>query len=789
MRSLLRLAGLAAAAVSIVASHRPMTPLSRHLHREWKKLLPRAPTDELPIYDDTPSAQAPKHNVWAQLTNDENQAVWDLLHDPASGLNLTYWDDATQSDNYVFLMETVPQNKSSVLPYLEGTGPEPPKYCRVIIFEGGRPEPRSQEYSVGPIPVSSDTRIQPLDYLYNGGRGGAVPFNSRVFDDKRITASAPLIDGSMANISDITIGLFGRAYYGANDDATNLTVATGTPSSFESRTVMVLMFRHTGPSAYMQPIDFYFLFDASGTDSSKYHVVGYVTKERFFETAGALREAYQNGELTQEFPQQDDGSWVLMDRKPEMGTRDLDDRIAPMTLSLGGKRYRLDREQQYFEYLGWSFYYSYTATLGVLLYDIRFKGERIMYELSMQEATSQYGGYQPKAASTMYQDTHFTMGAQIGALLEGYDCPFGSTMLDMFAHELNSTIVRPNTVCVFERDPDVPLSRHRYEVMGDGDNMFDFDYLGVVKDSILTMRYVSTIGNYDYMFDYSFHVDGSISVDVRASGFLQASPLYADQTSRWGPRVQQGTQGSFHEHVLTFKADFDLIDTANSLQQTRVVVKNQSQPWFKNLGYFSQIELETSMVETETRTDYASNGQTMYCIVNENRKNEWDTVRGYRIIPGLNPVRLSIEDSPFSYRNTEFAKMHLAISQQHDTEPLANSFQNANAPYDPQQDFSKFFDGESIRGEDLVVWFNLGMHHFTRSEDVPVTLASEAHSSIMFSPQNFFDKSQDGDLMNRRWVTVTPNYTLEVDNYGVSLPNGQITIREPGLDLTEQYYL
>jgi primary-amine oxidase len=39
----------------------------------------------------------------------------------------------------------------------------------------------------------------------------------------------------------------------------------------------------------------------------------------------------------------------------------------------------------------------------------------------------------------------------------------------------------------------------------------------------------------------------------------------------------------------------------------------------------------------------------------------------------------------------------------------------------PQQDFSKFFDGESIDNEDLVVWFNLGMHHFTRSEDVPVS--------------------------------------------------------------------
>lgn len=68
-----------------------------------------------------------------------------------------------------------------------------------------------------------------------------------------------------------------------------------------------------------------------------------------------------------------------------------------------------------------------------------------------------------------------------------------------------------------------------------------------------------------------------------------------------------------------------------------------------------------------------------------------------------------------------FAKTHLAVSRQHDTEVFANSVQNANVPAAPQQDFSKFFDGESVDDEDLVVWFNLGMHHFTRSEDVPVT--------------------------------------------------------------------
>jgi primary-amine oxidase len=123
--------------------------------------------------------------------------------------------------------------------------------------------------------------------------------------------------------------------------------------------------------------------------------------------------------------------------------------------------------------------------------------------------------------------------------------------------------------------------------------------------------------------------------------------------------------------------------------------------------------------------------------------------------------------------------------------------QNANLPAAPQQDFTKFFDGESIEDEDLVVWFNLGMHHFTRSEDVPVlmlmcmntksprllsqvTLYTEAYSSIVFAPQNFFDRAQDGDLLNRRWMEVNSSTgELTFETYGVGSETCPVILHEP----------
>ncbi|KAF2835503.1 primary-amine oxidase [Patellaria atrata CBS 101060] len=733
------------------------------------------------ITSEAPTVSAPKTNVWAPISAEDNLAVWNLLHDPASGLNLTHPDEATLTDNYVFWIDTLHTNKSSVIPYLDGDGPVPPKYARTIIFRGGQEEPDSQEFMVGPLPVSAETTIEPLDYIYNGGSGGSVPFNARYFDGVKTSATDPLVISTMTNIADITAALFqGGVYYGSSNESTTLTATSGTPQSFDgTQAFRNIMFRFPGPATYMTPLDFFLLIDCTGTDPSKYFVKGFVTNERFFATEAELRAAFEAGEIAQEYDQTLDASWALVDYKPEMGVRELEERFAPNSIELGGKRYKLDKEQQYIEYMGWSFYMSFTRTLGIMFYDIKFKGERILYELSLQEATAQYGGNQPKAANTVYHDTYYSLGAEMGTLVEGFDCPFGSTMWNISYHEGNQTIVNQDALCIFETDMNFPISRHR---AGGGSSDYGFRNLGTVKGAMLTTRAIATVGNYDYMFDYSFHLDGSLELSVRASGYLQSSFYYPDQ-GKWGPRIQQATQGSLHDHILTFKGDFDIVASSNSLEVSKLVSVNQTQPWFPELGEFEQMEMDVSCMEKEQQFNWAPNNQAMYCIVNKNEKNAWGEKRGYRIVPGRSDIHLSVLNSPWSMKNTEFAKSHLAVTRQHDNEPFANSVQNINLPLKPQQDFMKFFDDESVDDEDIVLWFNLGMHHFTRSEDVPVTLFTEAFSSIVFAPQNFFDRAQDGDLLNRRWIVPNEEGGLDYEDYGVELATCAVSPSEPVLSI------
>lgn len=319
-----------------------------------------------------PATIAPKPNVWAQISAGDNLAVWDLLHDPASGLNLTLPDEAVLTDNYVFWIDTLHTNKSDVLPFLDGDAAMPAKYARAIIFEGGKEDPDSQEYMIGPLPVSAETKIQKLDYMYNGGSGGSMPYNARYFDGPRTTASDALVASVMSNISDITAALFqGGVYYGASDERTNLSSTSGTPISFDgSQAFRNIMFRFPGPASYMTPLDFFLLIDCTGTDPSLYSLKGFVTGEKFYATIEDLRAAFEAGELAMEYDQTLDADWALVDYKPEMGVRELDERLAPSTLEIGGKRYKLDKENQYVEYMGWSFYIvgpaSPTPHLGLL---------------------------------------------------------------------------------------------------------------------------------------------------------------------------------------------------------------------------------------------------------------------------------------------------------------------------------------------------------------------------------------------------------------------------------------
>ncbi|CAE6379675.1 unnamed protein product [Rhizoctonia solani] len=374
------------------------------------------------------------------------------------------------------------------------------------------------------------------------------------------------------------------------------------------------------------------------------------------------------------------------------------------------------------------------------MWNINFKGERIIYELSLQEAIAQYGGNDPIQASTAYLDRHYGFGEDTRQLLLGFDCPHGALTLNASYHMEDKYYTSPGAICVFEADLGFPTSRHADTVN---------NWYGSTKGTALTVRTMVTVYNYDYMFDYIFYLEGSIEVLMAASGYLQAT-YWEETQADYGTRIHKTTMGSVHTHVINYKIDLDVVGTANSLQTNDIYVEETSKPWFDaEDGPTRQLRINRTWVPTELQTNFGSNGQTTYLIANKNETNQWGYPRAYRFQPGLHAVHNPVLGSPLLLNSARWGEWDLMVAKRKDTEPSSSTTWNQHLPIAPPVDFSKFFDPpESIDQEDIVVYANLGMHHIPRAEDTPNTLFTDTRSSFILSPFNYFDDEPSRDIQN-----------------------------------------
>jgi primary-amine oxidase len=308
-------------------------------------------------------------------------------------------------------------------------------------------------------------------------------------------------------------------------------------------------------------------------------------------------------------------------------------------------------------------------------------------------------GSDPTQANSAYLDSLYGFGPFAFELLKGYDCPSYATYINSSFYVSETTHTHINSICLFEYDADYPMSRHSTS-----------NYVAATKNVYFTVRSVSTIGNYDYMFSYTFYMDGSVGIEVRASGYIQ-SAFYA-KNEEYGFKIHDQLSGSLHDHVVNFKADFDILGTNNSVQLIDQVPIKTTYPWSQGKEY-STMKLERRFLETEDegRFDWQHSRPQQVLILNENEKNRHGEYRAFRVMPYTGTGHLTIEDSSVLLQSAKWAERDLMFSVAKDTEPRSTSIFNIMDKSDPPINFDKFFDGESLRQQDLVLWFNLGMHH------------------------------------------------------------------------------
>jgi len=507
-------------------------------------------------------------------------------------------------------------------------------------------------------------------------------------------------------------------------------------------------------------------FEITGRDSSKWRINQWYYNGVLYNSTATFRAAWERGEI-KKLPPNLDGSWTAAEpKKHGLPARE---KPAPVMIQPEGARWKVDQKERHVSWMGFEFYVNTLQATAMSLQDIKFRGERVIYEIGLQEAMAHYAGNDPMTIGMLWMDTMFGMGINMYELVPGFDCPSYATYMSTSFRQGEQTVYRNNSICVFEYTADHPIQRHT-----------STDHVTVSRNNYLIVRSVSTLGNYDYTFDYIFFLDGTIEVKVRASGYIfaayhQLEAMRSDLIVQkrdiaqydYGYQIHDMVASSMHDHTINFRADLDIAGTTNTLYRIDVAPYSHKYPWEDFTR--KSMRIEHHPIETESGLTWPPNAQSIYAIMNNASTNRWNEKRGYRIVPGTgmgNPPHLTIHDSPAVARAAGWAAADVFVVRQHDYERNAGSEYNAMEPLDPLIDFGKYVDGESTLQQDLVVFFNLGSHHVPHSGDIPNTLMHTSGSSVMFVPHNWADSDPSRDSAQGVKVSFGEDRPTLVERFG-----------------------
>jgi primary-amine oxidase len=342
--------------------------------------------------------------------------------------------------------------------------------------------------------------------------------------------------------------------------------------------------------------------------------------------------------------------------------------------------------------------------------------------------------------SRTYFDTgEYGAGVLASTLRSGIDCPDTATFLPAeFATDKGEPFTTPNALCVFERSGGEPIWRHAEAV--------NQTYEGRASVE-LVVRMAATIGNYDYLFDWIFNDAAEIEVRVGATGIdalkgvatRRMDDPSAPGDTRFGTLVAPNLVAVNHDHYFNFRLDLDVDGPINSINED--VYRLLRLP--PDSARRSVYAVERRIAESEAAVELdMSHDPVRLRVINEERTNEVGNPTSYEVL-AFNHARLLLDPDDWPAKRAAFLRHDAWVT-----------------PYEPEERYaggqymfgSRGEDGlatwaardRAIRKRDVVVWINLGMHHLTRAEDLPVT--PMMWQSFRLRPHNFLDRNPAIDL-------------------------------------------
>ena len=390
----------------------------------------------------------------------------------------------------------------------------------------------------------------------------------------------------------------------------------------------------------------------------------------------------------------------------------------------------------------WQFHFRIDPRLGLVVSMVRFndhgKIRSILYQGSLSELFVPYMDPDVGWYFRTYMDAgEYGVGKLAAPLQPDLDCPPNAVFFEaVFANEWGDSYTQPHAACLFERNTGDIAWRHYEPVHGQSE---------VRRRTDLVLRLISTVGSYDYIFDWVFQQDGTIKVTLGATGIPQVKAVRSrtithDRDGRdtaYGHMVADHTVAINHDHFFCFRIDMDVDGQKNSFLYEGLRPERSGQQNTRRSVWV--VERRTAITEPAAKLRINTDNHAFWRVINPNIIGPLGYPVSYQLKPLTNAVSLlSLDDFP--QRRAGWADFHLWVTPYNPQERYAaGTYPNQSKGGDGLPRWTK--TNRSIHNTDIVLWYTLGMHHVVRSEDWPIM--PTAWSEFELRPFDFFQHNPE----------------------------------------------
>jgi primary-amine oxidase len=385
----------------------------------------------------------------------------------------------------------------------------------------------------------------------------------------------------------------------------------------------------------------------------------------------------------------------------------------------------------------WRLRIGFNVREGLILHDIGYEDQgrlrSIMRRASLVEMVVPYGDPTPGSFRRNAFDLgEYGIGSLLDSLTLGCDCLGHIHYFDVCAHDWHGNPRPiPNAICMHEEDVGLLWKFADWEKP---------EAALRARSRRLVISALATIGNYVYGLFWYFYQDGTIGIEVKATGIPLPSAHPKGECSPWSASLGDCIEGSVHQHSFSFRFDMAVDGPLNAVRE----VNAERPPMGPGNPYGNALRTSVTPLKSERQAQRNMNLESarFWQVINPDVINRYGQPVAYKLVPGLNATPFLDPLAPVAKRAEFMFKHFWATQYAADEFYPAGWFPNQHAGGDGIGAWTKA--DRNLEKENVVVWYTLNYHHVCRPEDWPVQPVVNA--SFHWMPAGFFERNPGLDV-------------------------------------------